>query len=165
VDWLALVVLGIIWGILLVPGPRRRALSSPLRRERPIEQQEEFRAPGRWILSPKRGSSFLGRRARSRMRAQERRRRVFLFLLEAVALTGLIGLFPPLRGMMVITAVFVALLVAFTVLSLRAAAEERVRAAERVPDRDVVAVLPQARPEPEFELREQDRRVVRIAAR
>lgn len=99
------------------------------------------------------------------MRAQERRRRVFVFLLEAVALTGLIGLFPPLRGMMVITAVFGVLLVVFTVLSLRAAAEERVRAAWRAPDRDVVAVLPEARPEPEFSLREQNRRVVRIAAR
>ncbi|MGH2657982.1 MAG: hypothetical protein ACRDIZ_15030, partial [Actinomycetota bacterium] len=64
-DWLALAVLGIIWAALLLPGPKRRRSDSPLRREM---DEQEFRPPGRWIMSPKRGSRFVGRHARTRLR-------------------------------------------------------------------------------------------------
>ncbi len=95
-------------------------------------EQQEFRHPGRWILSPKRGSRFVGSRARARLRARERRRRIFLFLLEAIALTGLIGVFPPLRGMLAVTAVLTLFMAvyAFMVISMTS----------RVPTTDVPAV-------------------------
>jgi hypothetical protein len=162
-DWLALVVLGIIWAALLVPDPRKRRPESPLRRHMASEE-EDFRHPGRWILSPKRGSRFVGRHQRSRLRARERRRRVFLFLLEIIALTGLIGFFPPLRGMLLVTSAFVLLLLVYTGLVIQVARTGGLGAAEPLPS-DVVVVLPEARPEPEFELQERNRRVVRIAAR
>jgi hypothetical protein len=157
-DWLALAVLGMIWAVLLLPGSRESP--NPLRRGVPIED-EEFRHPGRWILSPKRGSRFVGRRQRARLRARERRRRVYLFLLELIGLTGLIGMFPPLRGMLVVTGLFVALLLTYTGLVIRstrrpAAPQPR---APRWPD--VVITLPEAVPDRLLE--EQDRRVVWLA--
>jgi hypothetical protein len=162
-DWLALAVLGIIWAALLLPGPKRRRPESPLRRD--VDEQE-FRQPGRWIVSPKRGSRFVGRHRRSHLRARERRRQVYVFLLEAIGLTGLIGLFPPLRGMLVVSGVLAALLLAYTVLVIRATRAAPARpAAAPAPTGDVVVVLPEARPEREFDLEERDPRVVRIAAR
>lgn len=162
-DWLALAVLGIIWAALLLPGPKRRRSNSPLRREM---DDQEFRHPGRWIMSPKRGSRFVGRHARTRLRAQDRRRQVYVFLLEAIGLTGLMGLFPPLRGMLVISGFLVALLVAYTAMVVQATRTAPVRReAHPVTPGDVVVVLPQARPEPEFDLQERDRHIVRIAAR
>lgn len=128
--------------------------------------EQEFRPPGRWIMSPKRGSRFVGRHARTRLRARERRRQVYVFLLEAIGLTGLMGLFPPLRGMLVISGFLLTLLAAYTALVIQATRTAPVRREARpaVPG-DVVAVLPEARPEPEFDVEEQDPRVVRIAAR
>lgn len=162
-DWLALAVLGIIWAVVLVPGPKNRRADSPLRRN--VDEQE-FRQPGRWIMSPKRGSRFVGRHARTRLRARDRRRQVYVFLLEAIGLTGLIGLFPPLRGMLVVTGFVGTLLVVYTALVIRATravAPRPVATTEANPD--VVVVLPEARPEPEFDIEERDPRVVRIAAR
>jgi hypothetical protein len=160
-DWLALAVLGIIWGVLLLPAPARSEARSPLRRNVPTDE-EEFRHPGRWILSPKRGARFLGRRHRARLRAQERRRRVYLFLLELVGVTGLIGMFPPLRGMLAVTGFVLALLIAYAAMVIWSS---RNRPAPReVPhDPDVVVVLPDGDPDPFLEA--QDRRVVRVAAR
>lgn len=162
-DWLALAVLGIIWAALLLPGPRGRRSDSPLRREM---DDQEFRHPGRWIMSPKRGSRFVGRHERTRLRARDRRRQVYVFLLEAIGLTGLMGLFPPLRGMLVISGFLVALLVAYTALVIQATRTAPVRRETRpASPGDVVVVLPEARPEPEFDVEERDPRVVRIAAR
>jgi UPF0716 family protein affecting phage T7 exclusion len=160
-DWLALAVLGIIWGVLLLPTPTRREATNPLRRNVSSEE-EEFRHPGRWILSPRRGARFLGRHHRARLRARERRRRVYLFLLELIGVTGLIGMFPPLRGMLAVTAVFGVLLVSYTGLVIWAG---RIRLApERAAPRpEVVVVLPDAEPDPFLEA--QDRRVVRVGAR
>jgi hypothetical protein len=159
-DWLALAVLVIIWGVLLLPGPARREAPSPLRGIMSSEQQT-FQHPGRWILSPRRGVRFLGARDRARVRARERRRRIFLFLLELIGVTGLIGMFPPLRGMLVVTAVLAALLVAYTGLvawSIRSRP-----AIKEAPSRpDVVLVLPDPEPDPFLEA--QDRRVVRVGA-
>jgi hypothetical protein len=162
-DWLALAVLGIIWAALLLPGPKRRRSDSPLRREM---DDQEFRHPGRWIMSPRRGSRFVGRHERTRLRARDRRRQVYVFLLEAIGLTGLMGLFPPLRGMLVVSGFLVALLVAYTALVIRATRAAPVRRDARpAAPGEVVVVLPEARPEPEFRLEERDHRVVRIAAR
>ena len=159
-DWVALAVLGLIWAILLLPEPRSRPRSLKM----PADQ--EFRHPGRWVLSPRRGARFVGPNARSRERARERRRRVYVFLLEAIALTGLIGFFPPLRGMLVITAIFVTMLLAYTVLAFRLtrgrAAPASSPAEEPLPARNVV-VLPEIRVTPNLALEEQDRRLVRLA--
>jgi hypothetical protein len=54
---------------------------------------------GRWIVTPRKGMAFVGRKERAKERARERRRRVFVFLLESIGLTFLIGLVPPLRAM------------------------------------------------------------------
>jgi hypothetical protein len=106
----------------------------------PTTDQHEYRHPGRWILSPRRGSRFVGSRARARLRARERRRRVFLFLLEAIALTGLIGVFPPLRGMLGVTAVFVLFLAVygFMVVWMRSRVP-----LTKVPTADRVVVIPE----------------------
>jgi hypothetical protein len=160
VDWLALAVLGIIWGVLLLPGSARRESPSPLRRDMPIEE-EDFRHPGRWILSPKRGARFVGRHRRARLRARERRRQVYLFLLELIGLTGLIGMFPPLRGMLVVTGFFVALLGAYTFLVVWSSRRPASARSGVVEEPTIVLSLPEARPDPFLE--EQDRRVVRVA--
>jgi len=163
-DWLALAVLGIIWAALLVPDPRKRRPDSPVRRETSVED-EGFRHPGRWIVSPKRGSRFVGRRVRTRLRARERRRQVFLFLLEVIGLTGLMGMFPLLRGMLLVTGVVGVLLVAYTVLVIRVTRSAPAPPVAARAATGEVVVLPQARPEPEFEIEERERRVVRIAAK
>jgi hypothetical protein len=162
VDWLALAALGIIWGVLLFPGAGRRDSRSPLRRDMPIEDQE-FRHPGRWILSPKRGDRFVGRRERGRQRARERRRRVYLFLLEVIGVTGLIGMFPPLRGMLFVTGFVVFLAAAYTGLVVWARRRPAGSESTALPESDVLVVLPDTAPDRLLE--EQDRRVVRIGVR
>lgn len=130
----------------------------------PVEQ--EFRHPGRWILSPRRGSRFVGSQARSRERARERRRQVFVFLLEAIGLTGLIGLFPPLRGMLVVTAIFGTMLLAYTALVVqmkRTGAPAKAQAEEPTAPRRNVVVLPEIQVTPDAALQEQDARLVRLA--
>ncbi len=160
-DWIALAVLGLIWAILLLP---ERQPSHP--RSVTMPTDEEFRQPGRWILSPRRGSRFVGPNARNRERARERRRRVYVFLLEAIGLTGLMGVFPPLRGMLVFTAVFGSLLVVYSMLAFRmtrmgSTAAEPLEA-ESQQKRNVV-VLPEIQVTPDPALEEQDRRLVRLA--
>jgi hypothetical protein len=87
---------------------------------------------------------------------------VYLFLLELIGVTGLIGMFPPLRGMLLVTGFLVLLLGAYTFLvvwSSRQPAPTRRRVVE---EPDIVVSLPEAGPDPFLE--EQDRRVVRVAA-
>jgi hypothetical protein len=165
-DWVALAVLAAIWAILLVPSTRKRQPPSPIRSDMPTDQ-EDFARPGRWILSPKRGSRFVGARQRERDRARERRRRVYVFLLEAAGLTGLIGLFPPLRGMLVVTGIFVGLLAAYTVLVLQYTVSRARRPAlpaepAAVPVSNVIRIPEiQTRPDPALEA--QDRRLAKLA--
>ncbi|MGH2709728.1 MAG: hypothetical protein ACRDH9_00785 [Actinomycetota bacterium] len=132
-----------------------------------MPNDQEFRQPGRWVLSLKRGSRFLGRHQRSRERARERRRQVFVFLLEAIGLTGLIGLFPPLRGMLVITAIFGAMLLAYTVMVIQVTRGSKATAPqteeEAETQRRKVVVLPEIQVTMDPALEEQDRRLVRIA--
>ena len=165
-DWVALAVLAAIWAILLVPSTRKRQPPSPIRSDMPTDQ-EDFARPGRWILSPKRGSRFVGHHQRERERARERRRRVYVFLLEAAGLTGLIGLFPPLRGMLVVTGIFIALLAVYTVLVLQYTAGRSRRATQPVeanaaPVAKVIRI-PEIRTKPNTALEEQDRRLAKLA--
>ena len=107
----------------------------------------------------------MGPNARNRERARERRRRVYLFLLEALGLTGLIGSFPPLRGMLVITAGFAFMLLAYAAMAFSMTRGKDVSAPadpETPPLRNVV-VLPEIQVTPDPALEEQDRRLVRLA--
>jgi hypothetical protein len=160
-DWLSLAALGIIWAVLLVPNPKRRAPPSPLRRFTPIDQ-EEFRQPGRWIISPRRGSRFVGPQQRARLRAQERRRQVLVFMVEAIGLTGLIGLFPPLRGMLLVTGGLAFLLLVYLGMIVMMV---RLGIGVPAPEPDEVLVIPEAELPTQEAVEEQDRRLVKVAAR
>jgi hypothetical protein len=72
--------------------------------------------------------AFIGPRERAKERALLRRRRVFVFMLECIGLTALIGLVPPLRAMWFATGALLALLGVYVwlLVSLKArGAEER----------------------------------------
>ncbi|HXF73948.1 MAG TPA: hypothetical protein VNO79_15230 [Actinomycetota bacterium] len=118
--WLPLAGLGIIWAAFLLP--RRRTASPEAsveefeRRMRLLAQAD--RPAGRWIVAPAKGARFLGPRERARARARARRRRVLAFLLEAVGLTFLIGLAPPLRPVWYATGVLAGALALYVWLLL-----------------------------------------------
>ena len=113
-SWLPLVGLGIMWAACLVP---RRRKGSEARTVKDFEHRMELLATaevhgtqGRWIVTPRKGVRFLGPKERHRAQARERRRRVFAFLLESIAITFLIGVVPPLRVMWWVSGGFAALL-------------------------------------------------------
>jgi hypothetical protein len=146
VEWFPLAALCIMWAAFLVPiGRRRRSPKvSVLHFERGMEllAQIETRheGPGRWIVTPRKGMPFLGQTGRKRARARERRRQVFVFLLESIAITSLIGLVPPLRAIFWAVAIgLAAILVVYVwlLLWIKQAAGVRTagtRPAERVRD-------------------------------
>lgn len=145
VSWLMLAVLGMIWAAFLLSGERsgtpRRTIEGF---ERDMELLAETGRSGRWIVTPRKGTPFIGAEARARRRARERRRRIFVALLEGIGLTFLIGLVPPLRAIWYATALLLAFLGAYVWLLLwlkqedpRARALERARLV-RVPDSPVV---------------------------
>lgn len=110
---------------------------------------------------PRQGERFLGPSSRARARARERRRRVFTVLLETVGLTALIGLFPPLRAMWILTGILLVVLGAYVGMLLR------LRAASSTPTLATAAREVPAPPvsEPAFAVRrEGDRRVVVISS-
>jgi hypothetical protein len=124
VDWLLLAVLGIIWAVFLIPhgGPQQSVEGF----EREMDMLSHLNRPGRWVLMPRRDERFLGRGGRSRARARERRRRVFTILFEVIALTAVIGAFPPLRAMWWMTAAFLGVLAAYVALLVRLRAAQPV---------------------------------------
>jgi hypothetical protein len=101
-DWLLLAALGIMWAAFLIPmTARRRSMSTSVE---DFERRMEFLAhahahgtPGRWIVTPRKGARFIGEAERRRARIRDRRRRVLVFLIEAIGVTFLMGLVPPLR--------------------------------------------------------------------
>lgn len=99
-DWMLLGGLGIVWAAFLFP-PRRRPSArdsiEEFERSMGLLAETERSPGGRWILAPRKGAKFVGRRERARARARARRRRVLVVLLEAILLSALIGLVPPLR--------------------------------------------------------------------
>lgn len=110
--WLLLAALGIMWAAFLFPVWR----SSPNKSVEDFERNMELLADtdggsqGRWIVTPRKGMAFVGPRERAKERARARRRRVFVFMLELIGLTFLIGLVPPLRAMWYATATLLLLL-------------------------------------------------------
>jgi hypothetical protein len=122
VGWLTLAALGIVWAAFLLPKSRRSGslVESVEDFERKMELLAETgrHEDGRWIITPRKGTPFLGPDARSQARARERRRRVFVSLLESIGLTFLIGLVPPLRPMWAVTGILVAALGAYVWLLL-----------------------------------------------
>ena len=122
-EWLPLAVLGIMWVAFLLPTKSRA--SSPRgsvgdfeRRMELLAQAETYGTEGRWIVTPRKGVRFLGPTERNRARTRERRRQVFTFMLEAIAITFLIGLVPPLRVAWAVTGVFMGLLAVYVWLLL-----------------------------------------------
>jgi hypothetical protein len=115
-SWLLLVVLGIIWAAFLFPS-RRSPRSSVEEFERKMSMLADTHnaSPGRWVLMPRKGHRFMGPHDRTRARARRRRRQLLSVLVEACALTFLIGLFPPLRKMLYGTAVLIGVLVVYVV--------------------------------------------------
>ena len=120
-DWLLLAGLGIMWLAFLLPSARRRPSPSTTvehfeRRMELLAQAEMHGDAGRWIITPRKGVRFVGSAERKRARARERRKQVFVFLLESIGITFLIGLVPPLRAVWTLTAVLGGLLLAYVYL-------------------------------------------------
>ena len=111
--WLLLVALVVLWAAFLVPSwasSPNKADKSMKDFERNMDLLAETESPGRWIVTPRKGTTFIGLRARAQARARERRRRVLIVLIESLVLTALIGLVPPLRAMWYATATLLVLL-------------------------------------------------------
>jgi hypothetical protein len=121
-EWFLVGALVIIWAAFLY-SPVRRG-SSPYASVEEFERNmgllaETERATGRWIVAPRKGERFVGDAQRNRRRSRERRRRVFVALLETMGLTILIGLFPPLRGMWLLSSVLGGVLVVYVCVLLK----------------------------------------------
>jgi hypothetical protein len=119
-DWLFLAGLGMVWVVCFFP---RRSLRSPAETIREFGRgmgalEETGRIEGRYIMAPRKGRPLLGPRERARARVRARRRRVLTILSESTALTILMGMFPPLRGMLYASGVLASLLVLYVWLLL-----------------------------------------------
>jgi hypothetical protein len=151
VSWLLLAALAILWAAFLLPTWRRYPGSTvpgstvkDFERNMDLLAETEGSGQGRWIVTPRKGMTFVGPRARAQARARERRRRVLVVLIESVVLTGLIGLVPPLRAMWYATAVLLMALGAFVWLLISVKARPSVARGPAVPPE--VAAPARARP-------------------
>ena len=133
-DWLLLAALAIMWAAFLIPLSARRRSSTGSMED--FERRMEFLAhaeangtPGRWIVTPRKGARFIGDAERRRARVRDRRRRVLVFLIEAIGVTLLMGLVPPLRVIWNVTVALVVLLGAYVWMLIsikhRATADQR----------------------------------------
>jgi len=122
----------IIWAAFLLPFGSRRASPAAtveeFERKMGILAETNRQQAGRWVLVPRKGERFMGPRDRERVRVRRRRKHVFTVLLETTGLTLLIGLFPPLRDMLFVTAVLVGVLVLYVGLLVRLRLDEHRRA-------------------------------------
>ncbi len=127
--WLLLIGLGIVWAVFLFPQKRRRTSTFAIEEfNRDMGRLADTeRSSGRWIVAPRKDVRFMGGEERARCRAIARRRRFLVVLLEALGLSFLIGLFPPLRGMWIATALIAALLAAYVWMLVQAKQEEGVQ--------------------------------------
>jgi hypothetical protein len=127
-SWLLIAGLGMIWAEFLLPfGYRRASPSSTVEEfERKMDLLAEANRAhaGRWVLVPRKGERFMGPRDRRRVRVRRRRRHVLAVLLDAAAITLLIGLFPPLRAMLVGTALLTGLLLLYVGLLVHLRAQD-----------------------------------------
>jgi hypothetical protein len=144
VGWLLLAVLVALWAAFLLPAWRGSTDMSMRDFERNMDLLADTESQGRWIVTPKKGTTFIGRRARANARARERRRRVLTVLIEAFVLTALIGLVPPLRAMWYATAIVLMLLGAYVwaLLTIKARADESRSLAKPMPEAEPVASAP-----------------------
>ena len=122
-EWLPLTVLGILWAAILLP--TRSKAPTPQgsvgdfeHRMELLAQAESYGTEGRWIVTPRKGVRFMGPAQRNRARARDRRRQIFSFMLEAIGITFLIGLVPPLRVAWGVTGAMTALLAVYVWLLL-----------------------------------------------
>jgi hypothetical protein len=140
VGWLLLAALGIMWAAFLLPSRRGSPNKSVKEFGRDMDLLADAETQGRWIVTPRKGMTFIGPRARAQVRARERRRRVLIVLVESIVLTGLIGLVPPLRAMWYATAALAGLLGLYVwmLISMKA---------QRANRRDIVRVREAAAPE------------------
>jgi hypothetical protein len=131
--WLLLAVFGIIWAAFLFPSWRRSPTSSVEDFEQRMNLLAEANkaSPGRWVLVPRKGRRFLGHEDRQRARLRRRRKYVFLALLDLIGLTLLMGLFQPLRGMLVLTAFLGGVLILYVGMLLRFQSVERAQLERR----------------------------------
>src|ERR1041385_8688823 len=117
-----------IWAAFLLPfGYRRASPSSTVEEfERKMDLLAEANRAhaGRWVLVPRKGERFMGPRDRRRGRVRRRRRHILAVLLDAAAITLLIGLFPPLRAMLVGTALLTGLLLLYVGLLVHLRAKD-----------------------------------------
>lgn len=139
--WLLLAALVSLWAAFLVPTWRGSSDKSMRDFERNMDLLAGTESQGRWIVTPRKGMTFMGPRARAVVRARERRRRVLTVLIEALVATALIGLVPPLRSMWYATALVLMLLGAYVwaLLTMKARADHM-----RSPAQPVAGAVPVA---------------------
>jgi hypothetical protein len=117
-DWLLLAALGVMWAVFLIPlSSRRRSTASSVddfeRRMEFLAHAEVNGTTGRWIVTPRKGARFVGDAERRRARVRDRRRRILVFLIEAIGISFLFGLVPPLRVVWNVTLALAVLLGAY----------------------------------------------------
>ena len=152
--WTFVAAMVIIWGIFLLPVSRFGSSSSVEEFERSMDllAETQRRGPGRWVVMPRKGAPIKDFRDLSKARIRRRRRRILSGLAQASGLFILMGLFPPLHGMLIPGIALLGLLLAYTVLlarvnaveseRARAAAARRARAAEAEPEPDIPVAAP-----------------------
>jgi hypothetical protein len=153
--WIFLAGLVIIWGIFLLPVDRFATSGSSVEefeRSMDLLAETQRRGPGRWVVMPRKGAPIRDFRDLSKARIRRRRRRIIAGLAEVSGLFILMGLFPPLQGMLVPGVALLGLLLVYMVLlarvqavesdRARAAAARRARAAEAEPEADLPIAAP-----------------------
>jgi hypothetical protein len=141
-----LAALGMMWVAYLLPRDRGRRTKRSVEvfgRNMELLAETGGHDRGRWIVTPQKGMAFLGPRGRAEQRARERRRRVFVVLIETIGLSFLIGLVPPLRSLWYVTMLGLVLLAAYVWMLLWI--KQRAPHAE-VLERNRVVKVPEARP-------------------
>jgi hypothetical protein len=153
--WIFVAALVIIWGIFLLPVGRFGASGSSVEefeRSMDLLAETQRRGPGRWVVMPRKGAPIKDFRGLSKARICRRRRRILAGLAETSGLFILMGLFPPLHGMLIPGIALLGLLLVYMVLLARAQAAEseraralatrRAQAAEAEPEADLPVAAP-----------------------
>jgi hypothetical protein len=129
--WIFVAGMVIIWGIFLLPVGRFGTSGSSVEefeRSMDLLAETQRRGPGRWVVMPRKGAPIKDFRDLSKARIRRRRRRILAGLAEASGLFILMGLFPPLHGMLVPGVALLGLLLVYMVLLARVQVAESERA-------------------------------------
>ena len=120
-EWLFLAALAIIWAAFLLPsgGGRTSPTTEVAEFSKKLDLLADTEGEGRWVVTPTKGMRFMSPKARERQRILERRRQVLTLLIEATAITFIIGLIPPLRVFWIITSAFGVALFGFVWMLVR----------------------------------------------